>query len=374
MKRVLILVAGNNGTIGRCSLNLYRAFKERKDIEVRCVGIHRYENGFQEYDDCVFFSDGNKHGLTAQIYWLKQIKKDYQPDMTISTLFSANTLNVLSGGKGVKVGVFHSPHQQQKASGFIKYVLSLMQYEFLFKRLDLCSCVSKEVEDDLLSFKGIKKDRIRTIYNIHLVDEIVRKAEKDVMDKPASPYFIYCGRLDANKAPIRAVKALAHSKTDTTLVIVGKGEESFVNSFKEQVNDLGLSDRVLLLGEKANPYPYIRGAKALVSSSYSEGLPGVIIESFALGVPVVSTNSSRGIWEIMSVDDAYNNSLKDIFETKYGIITSNLAAKDYSKEELDIENLAKGFQMIEKYHQMPNPKFLEKVNGETITSQYLSLI
>lgn len=377
MKKVLIVVAGNNGTIGRCSLNLFRAFKERDDVEVKCVGVHRYDNGFEEFADCEFFSDyhGNHNSnIREHVKWLREIKNSYKPNLTISTLHSVNVLNCLVFANDIRVGIFHSPHKQGRVFGILRYILYVLPYWFLFKRLDLCSCVSKEVEDDLLSFRGIKRERIKTIYNIHLVDEILRKAEDDVQDKPDPPYFIYCGRLDANKAPIRAVKALAKSNTKVSLLIVGKGEEPFVSDFKEQVGKLGLSDRVILLGEKSNPYPYIKGAKALVSSSYSEGLPGVIIESLAIGVPVISTNSSRGIWEVLSVDDSYDNTLIDVFETKYGIITSNLAAKDSSSEELDIENLSKGYQMIEKYQQMPKPEFLEKIKREAITNQYISLI
>ena len=377
MKKVLIIVAGNNGTIGRCSLNLLRAFKERDDVEVKCVGVHRFDNGFEGFTDCEFFSNNDQErggNLLKQVKWLSGVKNAFKPDLTISTLHSADVLNCLYRVGDKRVGIFHAPHKQGRAFGLIKYIMFLLPYWLLFRRLDLCSCVSKEVEEDFRHFWTIKKERVKTVYNIHLVDEIVRKANEPVEDLPSTAYFVYCGRLDANKAPIRAVKALVQSNTDASLVIVGKGEETFVNSFKEQVNSLGLSERVVLLGEKANPYPYIKGAKALVSSSYSEGLPGVIIEAMALGVPVVSTNSSRGIWEILCVESSYDSSLSGIFETLYGVISSNLSYTDGSKEEYDIDNLAKGLEIAFNTGHFSDAAFLPNVDGGVITTQYLSLL
>jgi glycosyltransferase involved in cell wall biosynthesis len=374
---VLIIVAGDNGTIGRCSLNLYRAFKEREDVKVKCVGIHRLKGGLDGFGDCEFFSDRSKHenSIRSQVKWLKEIKSTFKPDLTISTLYSTNFLNVICGGSDFTVGIFHSPHKQGKSLGFVRYCLLLLLYWFVFPKLDYCSCVSKEVEEDLLHFKTIRKSRINTVYNIHQVDEIIERA-RDIGTEviPPRPFFVYCGRMDPNKAPIRVIKALTLSKNKEILVIVGKGEESYVEDLKSQIDVLGLSEQVLFLGEKRNPYPYIKNAKALVSCSYSEGLPGVIIEALALGVPIVSTNSSMGIWEILSVEGSYNRSLDDIFVTEFGVITSNASVKDARKEELDVENLAKGLDRIDSFHEIPESGFLAKVDGATITSHYLSLI
>lgn len=378
MKKVLIVAAGNNGTIGRCSWNLYHAFMSRADVEVKCVGIHRFDGGLEGFDSCEFFSDkyGKKeNSIVKQVKWLKGMKESFCPDMTISTLYSTNLLNVLSGGKDYKVGIFHAPHKQGRTSGLIKYAFSLLQYWLVFPKLDFCSCVSKEAEDDLKSIRTIDRKRIGTIYNVHQVDEILKKADSPLQNEVLpSPYILYCGRLDANKAPIRAIKALAKIQSQLSLVFVGKGDESFVIELKKQVDDLGMSSRVFFLGEKSNPYPYIKVAKALISCSYSESLPGVIIEALALGVPIVSTNSSRGIWEILLADESYNVSLADSFHTKWGVITSNHAFKDKSKEEQDVLNLAHGIERVLTYSMIPESEFLSKVEANTITAQFLSLI
>lgn len=378
MKKVLIVVAGNNGTIGRCSWNLYHAFMNRADVEVKCVGIHRFDGGLEGFNPCEFFSDKNRkqvNNIVKQVKWLKGIKESFCPDMTISTLYSTNFINALCGKKNYTVGVFHAPHKQGKALGLLRYSISVLQYWLVFPKLDYCACVSKEAEEDLMSIKTIDRKRIGTIYNVHQVEDILKKADLPLNDEVLpSSYIIYCGRLDANKAPIRAVKALSKIKSQLSLVFVGKGDEAFVSELKKQVDELGMASRVFFLGERSNPYPYIKAAKALISCSYSESLPGVIIEALALGVPIVSTNSSRGIWEILLADESYNNSLEDSYQTKWGIITSNLAFKDKSKEEQDVINLAHGIEQILTYPAIPESEFLSKVEANTITTQFLSLL
>ena len=64
------------------------------------------------------------------------------------------------------------------------------------------------------------------------------------------------------------------------------------------VENAGLRDAVVFHGFVGNPLDYIRDADVLVLPSVIEGLPSVILEAFALGVPVVA-NDVGGISEIV---------------------------------------------------------------------------
>ena len=52
---------------------------------------------------------------------------------------------------------------------------------------------------------------------------------------------------------------------------------------------------VFLIGEKENPYPYIKKARAFLLPSYHEAAPMVYGESAALGVPIVSTDTCSAL-------------------------------------------------------------------------------
>jgi glycosyltransferase involved in cell wall biosynthesis len=62
---------------------------------------------------------------------------------------------------------------------------------------------------------------------------------------------------------------------------------------------MSLQDSVALPGYIANPYSCMARASAVVLSSRWEGLPTVLIESLALGTPVVSTDCPSGPREIL---------------------------------------------------------------------------
>lgn len=82
----------------------------------------------------------------------------------------------------------------------------------------------------------------------------------------------------------------------------------------------------------------MKRSRMLVLPSRSEGLPGVIIESLALGTKVVSTNSSLGVWEIMESEAFYEKHLLHNVMTSFGIITPNLL----DDEEFTINSLVQG--------------------------------
>jgi glycosyltransferase involved in cell wall biosynthesis len=67
---------------------------------------------------------------------------------------------------------------------------------------------------------------------------------------------------------------------------------------------LGLDAHVVFTGFTRNPYRYLARATVSVLTSRFEGLPNVLIESMALGVPIVSTACQYGPLEILG-DNEY---------------------------------------------------------------------
>ena len=84
---------------------------------------------------------------------------------------------------------------------------------------------------------------------------------------------------------IRAVAALP----DVSLIIIGTGEEE--TNLKRLIEDLGIADRVRLLGAVDNrDLPgYYNAADVFALASSSEGCPNVVLEAIACGTPVVAT-------------------------------------------------------------------------------------
>jgi glycosyltransferase involved in cell wall biosynthesis len=75
---------------------------------------------------------------------------------------------------------------------------------------------------------------------------------------------------------------------DIYLVIIGDGE--LRNELQARVNRLGISEHVLFTGQRDDAISLLRHMKIFILPSIYEGLPTVILESMACGVPVLATD------------------------------------------------------------------------------------
>lgn len=379
-RRILIVNSSNEGTIAMCTLNLWKTLSEDSGTEVKCIIKHRFPAGLPEFDNCDFYSDSpppgglkNLTSMLSQIRWLRRQKKTFKPDLTISACASCSALNILAGGKDRKIGIFHSPHRQARSLGRVPYLYMLAYFNFLFPFLDRLFCVSEGVRDSILqSFRQINPSKVSIVYNAHdigrirslALEEIKDPAEKDIFSKPI---YIYVGRFDANKAPERAVRALAEAFPggDEQLVFIG-GDAQYSEKVRAIAVECKVSNRVHLLGQKVNPCMYVARSKALVSCSFSEGLPGVIIEATVLGIPVISTNSSKGVWEILNCLNDYQPQMHGNHHTAYGIITPNNLAEN--------ENLRFLAAAMKRpiFTPTPDNPFIQKVTYPSIRQIYIN--
>jgi glycosyltransferase involved in cell wall biosynthesis len=160
--------------------------------------------------------------------------------------------------------------------------------------------VSKGVLDDLLKSFGVRAKSSHVIYNPFEIETIKDKAREKVNDLPQEEYLLALSSFKKQKNIPRLLEAYATlSSSSPKLVIIGKGSERETEGIQSKIKDLNLEERVLLLGFRSNPYPYLAKAKLLVLSSDYEGLPTVLIESLICGTLPVSTNCPSGPSEIL---------------------------------------------------------------------------
>lgn len=116
------------------------------------------------------------------------------------------------------------------------------------------------------------------------------------------------------------------------------------------IKDRSLEDKVVILGFKKNPYPYIKNAKCLVLSSEREGLPTILIESLILGTPVVSTNCISGPSEILTGELskylAKVNDSNDLALKMKQIIKNNIIIKDEYIAKFSENNIIEQYLLL----------------------------
>ncbi len=119
-----------------------------------------------------------------------------------------------------------------------------------------------------------------------------------------SPTIITVGRVAPEKnhrAMIEAFGRLAPDHPEWTLKIFGDG--SLRSVLDQQIRAAGLTDRVLLMGPTNDVERELLDASMFALSSNAEGLPLVLVEAMACGVPCVSYDCSPGIREIITDGD-----------------------------------------------------------------------
>lgn len=119
------------------------------------------------------------------------------------------------------------------------------------------------------------------------------------------PRVAYLGRLSPEKNPVRAVAIMqavaAHPLgANARLRMAGGGSDEMVAALRNEIEALGMRDRVELLGNITDPLGFLRESDVLVLPSLREGLPGAVLEAISVGTPVVAADLP-GVREIAAI-------------------------------------------------------------------------
>jgi len=120
------------------------------------------------------------------------------------------------------------------------------------------------------------------------------------LTSPRPRTLLYLGRLSREKGVdllIDAWSLIADDHPDWTLTIVGDGPD--VPALRAQSRDLAGADRITWQSATASPQELLLETDLLVLPSRTEGLPLVLVEAQACGVPVVATDCSSGVRQLV---------------------------------------------------------------------------
>ncbi len=142
-----------------------------------------------------------------------------------------------------------------------------------------------------------------THFDPHRFDLAERRRLRDALGMPpGAPVLMFVGRCTAFKGfhlAVRAFEQVSVSHPGTHFVVVGAMDDVHGSGLSaEEWVRLRSNDRVHLVGWQADVAPWLAIADANVFLSVREGMPVNLMESLAMGVPVV-TLDTRGCRDVV---------------------------------------------------------------------------
>jgi glycosyltransferase involved in cell wall biosynthesis len=182
---------------------------------------------------------------------------------------------------------------------------------FILQHFQHVVAVSDRIRREVLA-RGIAPDRITLVRNAIVLDRLTPrdndKRFRDELGIGAGTVLVgSIGRLSAEKGQkhlVRAASAVTQRHDDIRFVFLGVGPEQ--ERLKKLVRQKGLERHFVFAGYREDMEAVYNGLDLVVQSSYTEGMPNVIIESLLMRTPVIAT-AVGGTSEI--VTDGVNGTL-----------------------------------------------------------------
>lgn len=163
-------------------------------------------------------------------------------------------------------------------------------------------CVSKGVADFSVEVAGLNPAKLVVIPNSVDAELFTRATPADMTQfgiPAGSRILISIGRLERQKGfdvLLEAVSLLNPLPEHAYFVIVGDGPDLTV--LREQSERKSLTDRVLFLGRRDDVPNLLTASTAFILPSRWEGMPNVVLEAMATGLPVIATQV-EGVSELI---------------------------------------------------------------------------
>ena len=295
--------------------------------------------------------------------FLEKLSKLGKIDLIID--FDGGLKSILDNLKAEKKIIWiHSSirkHKQDNKSKISRYGEELKKYD---KIIAIC----KEMNEEIKELYPFLSSEIEYIYNpldcnniIEQGNENIEKMtsyEKELIERD---YFLAVSRLDTVQKDfetlIEGYSILKNKGIKEKLYIIGEGNGRV--KIEKMIEEKNSGEDVILLGEKKNPYIWIKHSKLFIHSSRYEGLPTVLLEALMMDKFIVSSNCPTGPTEILTkpkVGELFNVGDANQLAEK---VLKILYDKDYQKELLkNIQLKKKEFELSEIAEK--NKKKIEK--------------
>lgn len=341
MKIAFIIDNLYGGGAERAEVNIMNALSERH--EVTAIAYRNFDEGKNYplsptvrllYRKPRFATESPLAYLNwaERFLWMKRIRRQEGFDAVVSFQDGGNAYNVLTAcGEKTVVSIRNLISKSGKRRHVKELSPRHVPVQVLARRLqnraDSVVCVSEDVAQDQI--ENFRADAKKIVVIQNFVDAGAVRAPALIENRDQvflhfvekhGPVFCNSGRLAFQKGQWHLLKAFAELVADypnAGLFLLGEGKlEPWL---KHWIADLGLERNVLLCGYQTNPGQYVRYADWMVHSALYEGMSNAVLESLALGLPVICTDCA-GTRELLTPNRPSGQPVESVLLGEYGIL------------------------------------------------------
>ena len=305
------------------------------DVDLLITWNHKENNLFENEIpkkvnyEFLFDSYNGKNKLIKEIYrirakttYLKKIEKKIKNEKyDIVIDYSSNLLKY--DNFDIKIPVFAWIHFSL-TFGEKLTLEKIKKYKKQYKKYSKIFAITRVMKEEFINKVGIDEKKVELVYNpidLKLIEKKAKNVEKKYENYLKQDYFLQVSRLTQQKQPEHLVDIyykLKQAGIKEKLYFIGDGEKKEI--IKQKIKEYNLENDIILLGQIENPYSFFKNAKLFVHTAKYEGLPTVLLESLALGTPVVSYDCPTGPRDILGKNSEYGELIslndKDMFVEK----------------------------------------------------------
>ncbi|MCH9652925.1 MAG: glycosyltransferase [Planctomycetes bacterium] len=268
----------------------------------------------------------------VRIIWrLARKLKSQKPVLLQTFLFHANLAGRFAARlAGIKHTVSGIRVSEKRKNGH------LLLDRLTNRLVELNICVSQSVSDFSVQHGKLSESKVTVIPNgvdYDLFDS-AEAMDLSLWGIPAdAKVVLFVGRLDPQKAPgnlLTAFDQFAEQNTEFHLLFVGDGPLRV--ELEQDVSQLACAKRIHFAGWQSQIPQLMKASSCLVLPSLWEGMPNVVLEAMAAGLPVIST-AVDGVSELIQ-------------DGEQGTLVASGSSKEILEALLDLSSRPAVFQKM----------------------------
>lgn len=314
------------------------------DAQGAWSGVKKYKRGFLALLTKIF-------GFRAVSFLLNVSTKKSKEEFDVAIAYTHNSHYKSFHGGVANYTLFKVKAKKKLCFIHCDYLRSKTYNAYnnkIYQKFDKIVCVSKSVKEGFVNLLPNMASKTAVLYNALDEKRIIRLSQENTFkydDKYIN--FLSVARLSQEKGIDRAIRAFSKvGLKNGRYYVVGDGKE--FENLKNLIAEKNLTDRVFLLGEKKNPYSYMKGANYLLVPSFHEAAPCVVQEAQLLNLPIITTDTLSAKEFIVSPNDGLvvENTDAGIEEGIRKALDGTLPIREKESKERPYTNFLQDFNKI----------------------------